>query len=323
MTQSRYGNGSASGRRLSLPTEPVDKAFGLPGASALKTSARTVGVSPTASALGSMVKPKIAGGLQAATKTPKRTLGTLAATGATGGLIGAGMSKGWGGDLARGASNAARKDTLRANIGRMREERELTRDIPEWRRFVAEDDFDRRSNRKSINFVERFRHDKSSGARRLARPGVKTSLPRGRSLTSEDKTYLGLGGSGQGTVQGVGGRAGDRVDYQLTGNKRVRKAYQSEASRQRRLGAYEAGLGLSGAAATVTGARGIRSTTQQSRRAAKLTEGYKDKGTFHALSRGITARRRDVGLVAGGAAALGAAGLVHQHATGKHGRAWN
>lgn len=198
MSQSRYGNGSAGGRRISDLPEPIGKAFGPGEMNGAKTAIRT-GMRLT----NNIVKPKVISGLKTATSTPLRTATTLAGAATVADLAG------------------------------------------------------RRRRRNQV--------------------------------------YNGL----------------------------ASKAYRPEADRQRRLGAYEAGLGIAGTAGVVAGARGIRQTTRAARGAAKLTAKWKDQGTHAALRQGVTARRRDIGLVAGGTAALGGAGLVHQHATGKHGRAWN
>lgn len=84
----RFGTGGSRGRRITgddmpLYAHPEEIGKGLiPSFSALKTSAKTVGPMKTAGAVGSMVKPKIQSGFNAATATRNRTL----ATGGTAGL---------------------------------------------------------------------------------------------------------------------------------------------------------------------------------------------------------------------------------------------
>lgn len=156
--------------------------------------------------------------------------------------------KGWGADSAARVANTARKAKIREGF----KARAKAKERASWgegypggmKRLDAEDDFARRSHRKSVNFVERFKMD-STGQRRLANPKYPTSPPRGRSLTGEDKRYLGLpGGKGKGTSQGVGARAqgGGRVDYQFTGNKRVRKDLQVSKSWKSALGMVGSGI---------------------------------------------------------------------------------
>lgn len=107
-------------------------------------------------------------------------------------------------------------------------------------------------------------------------------------------------------------------------NPWVNKAYDAEHRRQRRYGMAEATLGLAGVAAGARGVRGIRRTTRAAREAGKLTAQWKNgKEVTDALSRGVTATRRDLGLAGGGAAGLAGAGLVRAHAEGRRGRAYN
>lgn len=130
------------------------------------------------------------------------------------------VSKGWGGDATRRAANVSRKAKMARNMEDYRYKRDYKRDI-------ARQDFEDRSFGKVRNFVERFDYDNATRTRRLAAPGLKTSPPRGRSLTRSDKSYAGLPGGGNAsfTGQGVGNKGGTLVDYQFTGNKRVRKAF--------------------------------------------------------------------------------------------------
>ena len=217
MVQTRYGNGGSTGRRLQLPPEEVDKAFGLPGLDALKTSAKTVGKKPTAYAVGSMLKPKIAAGLGKLTATPGRTAATVGTT-----ALGANLA----------GRYSARKDAVKY----------------------------------------------------------------GAYAKGED----------------------------------VAKYYDPENRRQRRLGAAEAGLGLSGGYVGLKGAKGVRQTTRAGRKLTGVAGRTADKeatATANSVIRGgkgILVRRKNVAQLAGGAALLGGAGLVRQHAEGKHGRrAWN
>lgn len=289
MRQSRYGDGSAGGRRIVDLPEPIDKAFGLPGLSALKTSAKTVGVGQTANALGSIVKPKIASGLQTATSTPLRTAATIGGTAAVANLAGRrsgrnqvynGLAKGWGADSTRRLMAIEARGGQRTAGDKAAHEHYLRA----WRKFT--------------NLQER------------SNSGEKISPMRSRSFAPLENQ-----------LPGYGGRTG--TNWEFNGNKRVRKAYIPEPRRQRRLGMYEAGLGLTGAAAGIKGANGIRRTTASSRHAAKLTSKWKDQGTHAALKHGLTARPKDIALVGGGAALLGGAGLVRQHAEGKNNRRWS
>jgi hypothetical protein len=210
MTQTRYGNGGTLGRRIVDPPEPVDKAFGLPSLSALKTSAGKVGYKNTAYAAGSMLKPKLTGGLGKLTATPGRTLATIGTA------------------------------------------------------------------------------------------GVAANLMGRRSAHKEDMKY-GLA-----------------------------KYYDPENRRQRRLGAAEAGLGLSGGYVGFKGAKGVRETTRAGRKLTGVVGRSADKDATATANKvvrsgkGILVRRKNVAQLGGGALLLGGAGLVRQHAEGKHGRrAWN
>jgi hypothetical protein len=126
------------------------------------------------------------------------------------------------------ANRAELVATLRHSKNPEVQRRLLSHDTAASRRFNANarQDFANHSSRKSINFVNRFGFDEADGSNRLARHGLKTSLPRRRSLTPADQTYLGLpGNAGVGTRQGLGAfRGGEPVDYQLPGNRRVRKS---------------------------------------------------------------------------------------------------
>jgi hypothetical protein len=125
----------------------------------------------------------------------------------------------------------------------------------DWRKFGGEQDREDRGFNKARNFVERFDWDQKTGARRKAIPGYKTSPPRQRALTGDNKTYLGMPNNpGTGTRQGLGaGRGGETVDYEYTGNRRVRKS----TDRDRRAGKGFQQLGAAElAAAPVAGGAG-------------------------------------------------------------------
>lgn len=141
------------------------------------------------------------------------------------------VRKGWGADLSRAASNASRKTKIREGLSARKADRAFQSELTSQghapnalKRFKAEQDFSNRSRNKARNFVERFKYDENTGTRRLASKH-KTSPPRNRSLTQQDKRYLGLPGgeAGSGTRQGTSGTTG-LVNYQFTGNKRVRKS---------------------------------------------------------------------------------------------------
>ena len=122
------------------------------------------------------------------------------------------------------------------------------------------------------------------------------------------------------------------------------RAFDSESSRQRHLGAGEAVTGLGGAGSLAFGVRGIRNTTRQVRLTPTAyterdlsPEGKKKAAAAgHSNPRGkhirvndmhvarnlLAGKKRDVLLAAGGLAGLGAAGAIHHHANSPRGRTW-
>lgn len=116
----------------------------------------------------------------------------------------------------------------------------------------------------------------------------------------------------------VGRRMQSGIEDRFAVEKRLRD-YDSEDRRQRRLGMAQAGLlGLGGALA-FRGGRGIRNTTKLARTVQGLTGPSGSAKQLEQLrslmrSRGVVASPSDLGYLGGGAAGIGGAGLVRQHA---------
>lgn len=124
---------------------------------------------------------------------------------------------------------------------------------------------------------------------------------------------------------GDGGTRGRRMTFEEPVAKALR-AYTPEHRRQRRLGIYEAGLGIGGAAATTQGVREARRDTQ---RLHNLTLGEKIRGKevrvgeSEAGRNAIRIKARPGALIGGGLAALAGVGAVRHHAESNRGRPWD
>lgn len=121
-----------------------------------------------------------------------------------------------------------------------------------------------------------------------------------------------------------GGGHGSRITESVEVSK-SRREYDPEHRRQRRLGMGEAVLLGTGGGAAGYGGHGAYRTKQAAGKVTGVTgkDAKAVKATRDALKSGLLIRPRHLGALAGGAAALGGAGLLRGHAEKPKGRPWD
>jgi hypothetical protein len=110
------------------------------------------------------------------------------------------------------------------------------------------------------------------------------------------------------------------------------RSYDPEHQRQQAMGAAQAGLAAGGATAAGYGGKGIARSTKRAHSATGVStrstgsaraRAEATRSTLKTIKGGVNAGKKDLALVGGGVAAIGAGAAVRQHANSRRGKAWD